>query len=51
LPEWRNDNLYLRYAMSIPVGEILQAHQEVNNRPRGQLLESHQFKQLLRPGF
>jgi starch phosphorylase len=26
IPEWRVDNLYLRYAMSIPVDEIQQAH-------------------------
>jgi starch phosphorylase len=28
IPEWRRDNLYLRYAVSIPVGEIQQAHAE-----------------------
>jgi starch phosphorylase len=33
-PEWRRDNLYLRYAISIPLGEIQQAHAEAN----GQLL-------------
>jgi len=27
-PEWRRDNLYLRYAISIPLGEIQQAHVE-----------------------
>ena len=27
-PEWRRDNLYLRYAVSIPLGEIQQAHAE-----------------------
>jgi glycogen phosphorylase len=27
-PEWRKDNLYLRYAVSIPRGEIQQAHAE-----------------------
>ncbi len=27
-PEWRRDNLYLRYAISIPLGEIQQAHAE-----------------------
>jgi starch phosphorylase len=27
-PEWRRDNLYLRYAVSIPLSEILQAHAE-----------------------
>lgn len=27
-PEWRRDNLYLRYAVSIPLGEIQQAHGE-----------------------
>ncbi len=26
IPEWRADNLYLRYAISIPVDEIQQAH-------------------------
>jgi starch phosphorylase len=26
VPEWRRDNLYLRYAMSIPLDEIRQAH-------------------------
>jgi glycogen phosphorylase len=28
IPEWRRDNLYLRYAISIQPGEILQAHAE-----------------------
>lgn len=27
-PEWRRDNLYLRYAVSIPPGQIQQAHAE-----------------------
>ena len=27
-PEWRRDNLYLRYAVGIPLGEIWQAHVE-----------------------
>ena len=27
-PEWRRDNLYLRYAVSIPLGEIQEAHAE-----------------------
>jgi len=26
IPEWRHDNLYLRYAISIPIDEIRQAH-------------------------
>jgi starch phosphorylase len=26
IPRWRRDNLYLRYAMSIPLDEIVQAH-------------------------
>ncbi|MDB5306136.1 MAG: Alpha-glucan phosphorylase, starch phosphorylase, partial [Gemmataceae bacterium] len=26
VPEWRGDNLYLRYAVGIPLGEILEAH-------------------------
>jgi glycogen phosphorylase len=28
IPEWRHDNLYLRYAISIPPQEIWKAHQE-----------------------
>jgi starch phosphorylase len=28
IPEWRRDNLYLRYAIGIPLGEIQQAHVE-----------------------
>jgi starch phosphorylase len=28
LPEWRRDNRYLRYAVSIPRGEILEAHSQ-----------------------
>jgi len=28
IPEWRKDNLYLRYAESIPAAEILRAHAE-----------------------
>ena len=28
IPEWRRDNLYLRYAIRIPVAEIWHAHQE-----------------------
>ena len=28
VPEWREDNLYLRYAISIPLDEIRQAHAE-----------------------
>jgi starch phosphorylase len=28
IPEWRGDNLYLRYAISIPLDEIQQAHAE-----------------------
>jgi starch phosphorylase len=28
LPEWRQDNLYLRYAVSIPLDEIRRAHAE-----------------------
>jgi starch phosphorylase len=28
IPEWRRDNLYLRYAISIPLGEVQQAHTE-----------------------
>jgi len=28
IPEWRNDHLYLRYAISIPLDEIQQAHAE-----------------------
>jgi starch phosphorylase len=28
LPEWRRDNLYLRYAVSIPLAEVQQTHAE-----------------------
>jgi glycogen phosphorylase len=28
IPEWRRDNLYLRYALGIPIHEILAAHTE-----------------------
>jgi starch phosphorylase len=28
IPEWRGDNCYLRYAVGIPLGEILQAHMQ-----------------------
>lgn len=28
IPEWRTDNLYLRYAVSIPLAEIRAAHEE-----------------------
>ena len=28
IPEWRRDNLYLRYAIGIPLSEICQAHSE-----------------------
>jgi starch phosphorylase len=28
IPEWRRDNLYLRYAISIPLEEIVEAHAE-----------------------
>lgn len=35
IPEWRRDNLYLRYAISIPLEEILEAHREAKH----QLLE------------
>jgi starch phosphorylase len=28
IPEWRHDNLYLRYAIGIPISEIWQAHMQ-----------------------
>jgi glycogen phosphorylase len=28
IPEWRHDNLYLRYAVNLPLNEIIDAHQE-----------------------
>lgn len=34
IPDWRHDNLYLRHALSIPVGEIRQAHAQ----SKGELL-------------
>ena len=30
-PEWRRDNLYLRYAVDIPPGEVQQAHAEAKH--------------------
>lgn len=35
IPEWRHDNLYLRYAIGVDLQEIQQAHQKA----KGQLLE------------
>lgn len=32
MPEWRQDNLYLRYAISIPREEILEAHAEAKRQ-------------------
>jgi starch phosphorylase len=32
VPEWRRDNLYLRYAISIPTGEIRETHDEAKRR-------------------
>lgn len=32
IPEWREDNLYLRYAVSMPLGEIQQAHAEAKRQ-------------------
>jgi starch phosphorylase len=32
VPEWRHDNHYLRYAISVPVHEIQQAHAEAKHR-------------------
>lgn len=32
IPEWRTDNLYLRYAVSIPLQEIRAAHAEAKER-------------------
>ncbi len=31
IPEWRRDNLYLRYAISIPAEDIWRAHSEAKN--------------------
>ena len=31
IDEWRRDNLYLRYAISIPLDEIIEAHREAKN--------------------
>jgi glycogen phosphorylase len=28
IPEWRRDNLYLRYAINLPLGDIIEAHAE-----------------------
>jgi glycogen phosphorylase len=54
VPEWRKDNLYLRYCISIPVGEIMKAHDkaklelfdEVNKRTG-----VHLDKNILTIGF
>jgi starch phosphorylase len=32
IPEWRRDNLYLRYAIKIPMNEIWQAHNEAKQQ-------------------
>ena len=48
VPEWRQDNLYLRYAVSIPVPEIIAAHDvckrqllaEVERRTRRRLADA-----------
>jgi starch phosphorylase len=32
IPEWRSDNLYLRYAVGIPLEEILAAHAEAKEK-------------------
>jgi starch phosphorylase len=32
IPEWRHDNLYLRYAVSIPLSEIQEAHAQAKRR-------------------
>jgi starch phosphorylase len=32
IPQWRHDNLYLRYAISIPLDEIQQAHAEAKQQ-------------------
>lgn len=37
IPEWRRDNLYLRYAISIPPGEIQQAHAEAKQELLGKV--------------
>jgi starch phosphorylase len=44
IPEWRRDNLYLRYAISIPVAEVQQAHTEC----RRQLLDEVERRQGIR---
>jgi starch phosphorylase len=44
IPEWRRDNLYLRYAISIPVGEVQQAHTEC----RRELLDEVERRQGVR---
>jgi starch phosphorylase len=48
IPEWRRDNLYLRYAVGIPLGEILNAHGQCKQqvvadveRRAGVRLDSH----------
>jgi glycogen phosphorylase len=48
IPEWRRDNLYLRYAVGIPLHEILEAHAQAKRklveevfRATGQQLNEH----------
>ena len=45
IPEWRSDNLYLRYAIRIPVEEIWHAHQEAKKELL-QLVERRTGKRL-----
>ncbi len=37
IPEWRRDNLYLRYAISIPLDEVRQAHAHVKGLLLGEI--------------
>lgn len=45
IPEWRRDNLYLRYALRIPVQEIWHAHHKAKNELL-QLVERRTGKKL-----
>jgi glycogen phosphorylase len=40
IPEWRHDNLYLRYAIGIPVTEIVQAHASAKRELLAEIAES-----------
>lgn len=44
VPSWRTDNNYLRYAISIPLEQIRQAHQEAKNHLFGEIQRANGVK-------